>query len=46
MAALLDEFAPELAAKTACLDSDPHFWMPVTLARQDYLDVMCKKVAG
>ena len=34
MAALLEEFASELAAKTACLDSDPHFWMPVTLARQ------------
>ena len=72
MASLLDEFAPELVAKTvappppppppplpppppparlppcaqACLDSDPHFWMPVTLARQDYLDVMAKKVRG
>jgi hypothetical protein len=41
--ALMDEFAPELHAKTACLDSDPHFWMPLTLRRDDYLAVMSKK---
>ena len=43
MDALLAEFAPELAAKTACLDSDPHFWMPLTLRENDYLAVMGKK---
>ena len=31
MTALLEEFAPELAAKCEALDSDPHFWMPLTL---------------
>ena len=41
--ALLAEFAPELAAKTASLDSDPHFWMPLTLAEANYVAVMGKK---
>mmetsp|Transcript_26970 Transcript_26970/g.87135 ORF Transcript_26970/g.87135 Transcript_26970/m.87135 type:complete len:487 (-) Transcript_26970:170-1630(-) len=41
--ALMDEFAPELHGKTACLDSDPHFWMPLTLRRDDYLAVMTNK---
>ena len=43
MEALLGEFAPELAAKSACLDSDPHFWMPLTLKEADYVAVMSKK---
>ena len=43
MGALLVEFAPELAAKTATLDSDPHFWMPLTLKEADYVAVMTKK---
>ena len=43
MDALTDEFAAELKAKEACLDSDPHFWMPLTLKRSDYLQVMEKK---
>jgi len=43
LAALMAEFAPELAAKCACLDSDPHFWMPLTLQKEDYLAVMGKK---
>ena len=29
--ALLGEFAAELAAKTASLDTDPHLWMPLTV---------------
>lgn len=41
--ALLKEFATELAEKTASLDSDPHFWMPLTLKENDYLAVMAKK---
>ena len=41
--ALLAEFEAELAAKKGSLDSDPHFWMPLTLKRADYVTVMCKK---
>mmetsp|Transcript_64965 Transcript_64965/g.128427 ORF Transcript_64965/g.128427 Transcript_64965/m.128427 type:complete len:565 (-) Transcript_64965:479-2173(-) len=43
MSALLTEFAVELAGKTASLDSDPHFWMPLTLKEDDYVAVMSKK---
>lgn len=41
--ALLDEFAPELVAKKGKLDSDPHFWMPLTLDEQTYLTIMAQK---
>jgi len=41
--ALCAEFATELAGKTASYDSDPHFWMPLTLNRANYLSVMSKK---
>lgn len=40
---LLAEFASELASKTGKLDSDPHFWMPMTLARHSYIGIMQKK---
>ncbi|CAK8989984.1 Uncharacterized protein SCF082_LOCUS2064 [Durusdinium trenchii] len=43
MDALLSEFAPELASKSGSLDSDPHFWMPLTLKKADYRAVMGKK---
>jgi len=43
MTALLAEFASELEGKTASLDSDPHFWMPLTLKEADYVAVMAKK---
>ena len=43
MDALLAEFASELEGKTASLDSDPHFWMPLTLKKGDYQAVMAKK---
>ena len=46
MDALLAEFDSELAAKTASLDSDPHFWMPLTLKKADYLEVMARKGLG
>ena len=39
------QFATELAGKTASLDSDPHFWMPLTLKQPDYVAVMTKKGA-
>jgi hypothetical protein len=43
MDALTAEFATELEGKTASLDSDPHFWMPMTLKKADYQAVMSKK---
>eukprot|EP00434_Breviolum_minutum_P021467 symbB.v1.2.018945.t1/scaffold1532.1/size113366/2 len=33
MDALLSEFSQELDAKSGSLDSDPHFWMPLTLKK-------------
>ncbi|ETI47434.1 hypothetical protein F441_08340 [Phytophthora nicotianae CJ01A1] len=41
--ALLSEFAKELAAKSGKLDSDPHFWMPLTLELDAYTEVMAQK---
>lgn len=41
--ALLKEFAPELEAKTAKLDTDPHFWMPLTLDLSAYKKLMSQK---
>jgi hypothetical protein len=41
--ALLSEFSKELAAKTGKLDSDPHFWMPLTLELDAYTEVMAQK---
>lgn len=43
LAALMEEFNSELRDKSGSLDSDPHFWMPLTLKREDYLAVMSKK---
>ena len=40
---LINEFAAELESKTGKLDSDPHFWMPMTLARTSYIGIMQKK---
>jgi len=41
--ALLNEFKPELAAKKVALDSDPHFWMPMTLPLDAYVRIMGTK---
>jgi len=38
--ALLDEFAPELNEKKVLLDSDPYFWMPLTLDLKTYTSAM------
>lgn len=38
--ALLEEFKTELAGKTAKFDTDPHFWMPLTLSEGDYITLM------
>ena len=41
--ALLTEFAADLTNKQAKMDSDPHFWMPLTLAKDAYVSVMVTK---
>ncbi|MBT3378087.1 MAG: hypothetical protein HN742_33845 [Lentisphaerae bacterium] len=41
--ALLTEFAPELRAKSGKLDTDPHFWMPLTLDARTYCATMAGK---
>ena len=41
--ALLDEFSVELANKKGKLDSDPHLWMPMTLEKPAYLQLMKQK---
>ncbi|GAX14381.1 hypothetical protein FisN_11Hh161 [Fistulifera solaris] len=41
--ALQAEFAPELSAKTGKLDTDPHFWMPLTLPLDSYIQLMDQK---
>jgi len=40
---LLEEFAAELAGHEAKMDSDPHFWMPLTLAKDAYANIMVSK---
>ena len=39
----MKEFAAELKAKEVALDSDPHFWMPMTLSLKDYVAIMGTK---
>ncbi len=46
MTALLEEFNEELEAKEGKLDSDPHFWMPLTLDEDTYLSLMRQKGVG
>ena len=40
---LLNEFAAEITGKEAKMDSDPHFWMPLTLSKDAYCSVMVTK---
>ena len=40
---LLNEFSVELETKKGKLDSDPHLWMPMTLERAPYLQLMGQK---
>lgn len=40
---LCDEFSVELAHKVAKLDTDPHFWMPLTLPEDSYTYLMKQK---
>jgi hypothetical protein len=41
--ALCTEYAVELAEKTSKLDTDPHFWMPLTLPEASYISLMKQK---
>lgn len=41
--ALCEEFRGELTAKQGKLDTDPHFWMPLTLPQHDYIALMKQK---
>ena len=41
--ALLAEFDAEIKAKNTKLDSDPHFWMPMTLPKDEYIKIMGTK---
>jgi hypothetical protein len=43
LSALCSEFAEELLAKKAKYDTDPHFWMPLTLSEKDYVTLMKQK---
>jgi hypothetical protein len=43
LSALCTEFSAELTEKTAKLDTDPHFWMPLTLSEDDYASLMKQK---
>lgn len=43
LTALLEEFAGDLESKTGKLDSDPHLWMPMTLEKAAYLQLMQQK---
>lgn len=40
---LCEEYSTELTAKTAKLDTDPHFWMPLTLPKAEYASLMSQK---
>mmetsp|Transcript_2114 Transcript_2114/g.3902 ORF Transcript_2114/g.3902 Transcript_2114/m.3902 type:complete len:537 (+) Transcript_2114:117-1727(+) len=40
---LCEEFATELGAKQAKFDTDPHFWMPMTLPEDSYVYLMSQK---
>lgn len=43
LVALLHEFATELATKQGKFDSDPHLWMPMTLEKAAYAQLMQQK---
>jgi len=40
---LCAEYDKELTDKTAKLDTDPHFWMPLTLPEPEYTSLMAQK---
>merc|ERR1712086_754558 len=44
--ALKDEFSTELTAKAGKFDTDPHWWMPMTLNEETYSKIMESKGEG
>lgn len=40
---LCDEYSVELTNKVEKLDTDPHFWMPMTLPEESYVRLMVQK---
>jgi len=40
---LCEEYSTELIEKVAKLDTDPHFWMPLTLPEASYVKLMSQK---
>lgn len=40
---LCEEYSVELTEKVAKLDTDPHFWMPLTLPEESYINLMAQK---
>ena len=40
---LCEEYSKELTEKTSKLDTDPHFWMPLTLPEESYVRLMSQK---
>lgn len=43
LTALCEEYQSELQAKAGKFDTDPHFWMPLTLPAEDYVTLMTQK---
>lgn len=43
LSALCEEYKAELTSKTGKFDTDPHFWMPLTLPLDDYVALMSQK---
>lgn len=43
LAAFLKEFEAELQNKNTALDTDPHLWMPLTLEKDLYIELLTKK---
>lgn len=41
--ALCDEYSVEISTKQGKFDTDPHFWMPLTLPEADYVKLMSQK---
>jgi hypothetical protein len=41
--AMVTEFGSELEDKQVKMDTDPHFWMPLTLSADDYVYLMSQK---
>eukprot|EP01060_Flectonema_neradi_P021814 TRINITY_DN2981_c0_g1_i1.p1 TRINITY_DN2981_c0_g1~~TRINITY_DN2981_c0_g1_i1.p1 ORF type:complete len:536 (+),score=115.18 TRINITY_DN2981_c0_g1_i1:66-1673(+) len=43
LVSLMNEFESELSKREGQLDTDPHFWMPLTLPKPAYIELMAKK---